>query len=391
VPEINKALQELKHILAYRAAYFTKTNSIQKDNLLALGLTSRRNLCIHPQISRETNGKIVDARCYSLTAPFKRAAAKMDSSIPTCDFFEALERRSNMDSNSLLKQLFPQGGAYSLDDIKAFGTAEGLCPYFLTRSAIVNVDILVYSYYYLLDPRISEIVSKHLSSRAIIVFDEAHNVDNVALEVLSVDLTRADLNKASKSCEQLNNTVAALKENDCAALQDEYKQLLTGLKAKADQQNNMALSQLESLGSPIIPEDLVAEAMPGNIRRAEHFVAFLKRLVEYLRAIISGRAGTGGTLSLTNGATTSESPLSFLSRLQSALLERRTLRHASERLTSLLKTLQLTNVDDLSMLMKVAHFGTLLATYSKGFSVIHEAAEQGFSLIYYIEARQFLF
>ena len=58
MPEINKALQELKHILAYRIAYYAKINSMQKDNILALGLTSRRNLCIHPQISRETNGKI---------------------------------------------------------------------------------------------------------------------------------------------------------------------------------------------------------------------------------------------------------------------------------------------------------------------------------------------
>lgn len=32
-----------------------------------------------------------------------------------------------------------------------------------------------------------------------------------------------------------------------------------------------------------LPEDLLKEAVPGNIRRAEHFVAFLKRFVEYLK------------------------------------------------------------------------------------------------------------
>jgi hypothetical protein len=33
----------------------------------------------------------------------------------------------------------------------------------------------------------------------------------------------------------------------------------------------------------VLPEDLLNEAVPGNIRKAEHFVAFLKRFVEYLK------------------------------------------------------------------------------------------------------------
>ncbi len=33
----------------------------------------------------------------------------------------------------------------------------------------------------------------------------------------------------------------------------------------------------------VLPEDILKEAIPGNIRKAEHFVAFLKRFVEYLK------------------------------------------------------------------------------------------------------------
>jgi DNA excision repair protein ERCC-2 len=33
----------------------------------------------------------------------------------------------------------------------------------------------------------------------------------------------------------------------------------------------------------VLPDDLLSEAIPGNIRKAEHFVAFLKRFVEYLK------------------------------------------------------------------------------------------------------------
>jgi hypothetical protein len=35
----------------------------------------------------------------------------------------------------------------------------------------------------------------------------------------------------------------------------------------------------------VLPDDLLKEAVPGNIRKAEHFVAFLKRFVEYLKVI----------------------------------------------------------------------------------------------------------
>jgi Helical and beta-bridge domain len=40
-------------------------------------------------------------------------------------------------------------------------------------------------------------------------------------------------------------------------------------------------------GMPALPDDLLKEAVPGNIRRAEHFIAFLKRFVEYLKVPIT--------------------------------------------------------------------------------------------------------
>ena len=33
----------------------------------------------------------------------------------------------------------------------------------------------------------------------------------------------------------------------------------------------------------MLPRDVLKEAVPGNIRRAKHFLAFLKRFIEYLK------------------------------------------------------------------------------------------------------------
>ncbi len=40
--------------------------------------------------------------------------------------------------------------------------------------------------------------------------------------------------------------------------------------------------------------DLLAEAVPGSIRKAEHFIAFLRRLLAYLKARVAGRAPADG-------------------------------------------------------------------------------------------------
>lgn len=50
-------------------------------------------------------------------------------------------------------------------------------------------------------------------------------------------------------------------------------------------------------------------------------------------------------------------------------------RFASERLTCLVRTLELTNLEEHSALQKVAGFGTLVATYEKGFLLILEPYE----------------
>lgn len=38
------------------------------------------------------------------------------------------------------------------------------------------VDVIIYSFHYLLDPKVADQVSKELAKDAIVVFDEAHNI-----------------------------------------------------------------------------------------------------------------------------------------------------------------------------------------------------------------------
>lgn len=44
----------------------------------------------------------------------------------------------------------------------------------------------MYSYHYLLDPKIAEIVSKGLPQQSVVVFDEAHNIGNASINLPTI-------------------------------------------------------------------------------------------------------------------------------------------------------------------------------------------------------------
>ena len=91
-------------------------------------------------------------------------------------------------------------------------------------------NVIIYSYHYLLDPKIAERVSKELSKDCIVVFDEAHNIDNVCIESLSVDLTEDSLRKATRGANNLERKITEMRASDAEKLQNEYAKLVEGLR-----------------------------------------------------------------------------------------------------------------------------------------------------------------
>ena len=56
-------------------------------------------------------------------------------------------------------------GSYNIDDLKGLGSSKGFCPYFLARWAIGQANIVVYSYHYLLDPKIADVAFKRIGKK----------------------------------------------------------------------------------------------------------------------------------------------------------------------------------------------------------------------------------
>ena len=334
--EIDKALAELENLMRYREQELGF-----KEDFRGLGLTSRKNLCIHPKVRQERNGLVVDDRCRNMT----NGIAKENGG-ELCEFHENMYE---IDPHNYIPP-----GVYTFEDLIEYCEEHKTCPYFTVRRMIPYCNIVIYSFHYLLDPKIAVRVSRDLPKEAIVIFDEAHNIDNVCIESLSIDLTEDSLRRAHKGINSLGDAVDKAKQQDRNKLQSEYEKLVEGL-----QQTQINRDMEVFMANPTLPDDLAADAIPGSIRKAEHFVAFLRRLVEYLKTRMK-------ILHVI-----SETPASFLKHLKEiTYIDKKPLRYCTERLNSLVRTLELTNLDEFTAIKDLVTFATLVSSYEQGFLLI---------------------
>lgn len=347
--EIEKALVELESLMDYRSKELGYIEEFR-----GLGLTSRKNLCLHPRVSKERKGNVVDEKCRRMTngQAKRRKESNPEAIVELCDYHENL---NNMDVGEYLPL-----GVYSFEKLIKHCEEKTMCPYFTVRRMISMCNIIIYSYHYLLDPKIAERVSREVNKDAIVIFDEAHNIDNVCIESLSLDLTKDLLKKATKGANALDRKVEDMQVVDSQKLQDEYSKLVQGLRA-----SDILEEEEESIvETPVLSHDILKEAIPGNIRRATHFISFLKRFIEYLKTRMK-------VLHVI-----SETPNSFLLHLkQLTFIEKKPLRFCSERLSLLVRTLEVDEVEEFNALKDIASFATLISTYEDGFLLIIEPYE----------------
>ncbi|KAJ8601876.1 hypothetical protein CTAYLR_002699 [Chrysophaeum taylorii] len=354
VPEMEKCLAELKGLRAYRAAELAKDGyRVAQDNFLALCLSSRRNMCIHERVVTESDRERVDVECRKMTASWVRARAQQSSEVETCAFFEEWDRAGT--------DAAMPNGVFDCEDIKALGRERGWCPYFVARHAITHANVIVYNYQYMLDPKVAGMVTRELEAESVVVFDEGHNIDNICIEALSVELDARKLERAQRCASKLGKRVEELRASDAQRVQAEYERLVKGLADSGALGVRAAQLADPQLGaSPVLPRDVLDEAVPGNVRRAEHFLRLVRVVIQHLKKRVTE-----------TGSVQVETPAAFLLNLeQKTALDSKPLQFFYARLNALMRTVEVADLDDYAALGEVADFATLVATYQDGFAVV---------------------
>lgn len=155
--EIEKALVELQSLMKYRAQELG-----YEEDFRGLGLTSRKNLCLHPSVKREKSGAVVDARCRSLTAGFIKEKKEKGENVDVCVYHDVGESRSTQIERCSTLSLFlvaqltqlqnldllePHNlipnGVWSFDGILKYGEEHKQCPYFTARRMVCSKGSLL--------------------------------------------------------------------------------------------------------------------------------------------------------------------------------------------------------------------------------------------------------
>ncbi|KAK9067628.1 hypothetical protein SSX86_011739 [Deinandra increscens subsp. villosa] len=331
--------------------YCTRTVHEMEKTLAELKLLHKYQLDNIGVVSAE-NRDSVDAGCRKLTASWVREVAIENPNIPTCSFFESYEKAG---SDAVLPP-----GVYTLQDLRVFGKEKGWCPYFLARHMVQFANVVVYSYQYLLDPKVAGIISKEMQRESVVVFDEAHNIDNVCIEALSVSVRRQTIEGATRNIRWLRRLTERFKATNAGRLRAEYNRLVEGLA----QSGNLPISDTW-LANPALPHDISKEAVPGNIRRAEHFLSVLRRLVQCLKGRLeSGNFGKVDPQKIVDAVNLD------------AGIDPKSLKFCYDRLHSLMLTLEITDTDEFLHIQTICDFATLVGTYTRGFSIITEPYDE---------------
>jgi len=182
-------------------------------------------------------------------------------------------------------------------------------------------------------------------------------MDNACIEGLTINIDRKMLQLAVKNIEKLKSLVDETKSVNSKKLQNEYNSLLKNLQDSA--LGNSKYVKNDLLAFKKIEDKEISNIMPGNIRKADHFLAFVRRLVMFIKNQLAENE-----LKILH-------PTNFMYNLKyEQYCDQKGLLFAHDRLNSLLTTLEIVDVDDFSSLKVIVDFGAMIASYEDGFSVI---------------------
>ncbi|MHA1385434.1 MAG: helicase C-terminal domain-containing protein [Candidatus Helarchaeota archaeon] len=168
--QMERVLEELSRI-----------REIKRWNISGVSLQGRTEMCINPQVLSSTNNT-TDA--MNLCSTLRKNK--------TCQYHLKL-----LNNSKLVAKL--QNFAVSAPQIIQLGRKSKICPYFLARALIKNTHVIVTTYNYIIHPAIRNIFLREIEvplSQCIILFDECHNLHELAMQTASDYISKITIKRA---------------------------------------------------------------------------------------------------------------------------------------------------------------------------------------------------
>uniref|UniRef100_A0A8P4GCH8 Regulator of telomere elongation helicase 1 n=1 Tax=Dicentrarchus labrax TaxID=13489 RepID=A0A8P4GCH8_DICLA len=155
-------------------------NTSYRPKVCVLG--SREQLCINQEVMRQESNHAKVHMCRGKV------------STRSCVYYNNVEGKST--DKDLVNSIL------DVEDLVKFGNKQRVCPYYLSRSLKQQADVIFMPYNYLLDPKSRRAHNIELNG-AVVIFDEAHNVEKTCEESTSFDLSPYDVASAVNAVDRL--------------------------------------------------------------------------------------------------------------------------------------------------------------------------------------------
>ncbi|CEF63754.1 Fanconi anemia group J protein [Strongyloides ratti] len=158
-------------------------------------LASRDQLCVNEQVKKITSSHAKGMMCRNLVSTRK------------CNYFTTLETDEDM-----LSMLYENNGdILDIDNLVKKAKHLKHCPFFKSRKDFTKADLILLPYNYILDPKLRAAQKIDLAGN-VIIFDEAHNLENICEESSSINFTSTDISMCLKECKGVMELYLSLEE-----------------------------------------------------------------------------------------------------------------------------------------------------------------------------------
>jgi regulator of telomere elongation helicase 1 len=163
-------------------------------------LGSREQMCVNPKVKKaNATASDINYDCNKLCKDRKcRFRNNLDGFVaPRNESFQHYQVQPVMD----------------MEDLVTMGTAQKVCPFYYTRSLVSQAELILVPYNYLFDKDAREGTLAEVPwDNAVLIFDEAHNLESFASESASFDLSSGDIASCLGEINRVMNYVQAMPE-----------------------------------------------------------------------------------------------------------------------------------------------------------------------------------
>jgi len=310
--DVMQAISEKRNLLVHAPTGLGKTAAVLspaltfalENNLTVFFLTSRytQHLIVVETIKAIKRKHKIDLKCVSLASK-KELCPQINYDLPINDFYDyckelkeknectfyASTRKKNGNPTIEAKRFLEEiETPLTINELFHKAKEQNLCPYEIALLLAERSNVIVCDYSYILNPFISKTFlakTKKEIEKAILIFDESHNLPDRARELLSAKITLNQLKKAYKEAVAFDFIEIADKVKE---IEKRFIQLVNSIKSKTIMKQYEQLDELNILDDQIeykINREKLLELLPNSIEEPELMILQFELAGEEIRSV----------------------------------------------------------------------------------------------------------